>query len=258
MGYGGERLCIDLAWGSFLVYENDGLPWYEGVVIHGRMPAIGVEHDGCARFRSEPPVAGHTLLKQRPGIRSGPALMACRHIGEFPAARINIIHIDLNFDMQRIGVGYIRVPTRVTERPRRQHADCLPQEHRLTIGEVPEAPVVAGVIDNIYKDFIFLDRVWDIEVRRLLLASLDPLKPVRLALVRPIIKGILQPPQFIVLDGVCKYEIPFFIPLHGLCFGRPLHDVILLPVVPFRRNCRVPRQPPAPGGTFTRDTAAFI
>ena len=83
MGYGGERLCIDLAWGSFLVYENDGLPWYAGVVIHGRMPAIGVEHDGCARFRSETPVAGHTLLKQRPGIRSGPALMACRHIGEF-------------------------------------------------------------------------------------------------------------------------------------------------------------------------------
>ena len=84
------------------------------------------------------------------------------------------------------------------------------------------------MIDDIDEDLVLLQRLRYVVERRRLLAAFDPVEPVRLAPLRPMLERILQPPQFLARDGIGKHQVSVFIPLPGLRFGGTQHAATLL------------------------------
>ena len=115
-----------------------------------------IERDRRAGFGRKGLVPGHALVPIRAGVRTAVALVAARYVSELPRSRRHVLDVNLHLDMQRIVLADVRMPTRITQRPRWHCAYLRPQKEQLAISETLQQIDPARMVDQVDEDIVFL------------------------------------------------------------------------------------------------------
>ena len=125
---------IEFLPGKLFIDQNDRMPRLRPVIAHGGMHAVAVEEQGGTGFTAEDAVTGHVFESANCRVGAGSMQMAAWNIGECSVIGPHVAEINLDFEMERIRLGYIEVPSYVAQGTRGDDAKLGKEEKTLVVG----------------------------------------------------------------------------------------------------------------------------
>ena len=149
--------------GEFLVDEDDRAARGGTAVEHRGVHAVAVEEQGGAGAGIEGAMAGHVLEAIDTGIRTSGGEVAAGDVGEGPLVGAAIVELELDFEVQGIGAGYVKVPADIAERARRHGAELGEVENGLAVHQFLQQRIPRRMIDETDEERDLRQRVGDVE-----------------------------------------------------------------------------------------------